>query len=135
MTKEEFKLYQKEWNKINSDRIKAKASAWAKENLDKVKAHKRKYAENNRDKVNAATAKRRAAKLQATPPWLTKEQFDEIKNYYSLAKELQWLSEETLEVDHIIPLQGENVSGLHVPWNLQVLPRSLNISKSNKLHT
>lgn len=84
-----------------------------------------------RGRESAKRAKRRAAKLQRTPPWLTKEQLKEIEEIYALAKELQWLSEEPLHVDHIIPLQGENVSGLHVPWNLQILPRSLNLSKNN----
>ena len=37
------------------------------------------------------------------------------------------------EVDHIIPLQGQFVSGLHVPENLRVIPRSINRSKRNKV--
>lgn len=90
------------------------------------------YQKNNPDICNANNSKRRAQKLQATPKWLTQEQYKEIGKFYSLAKELQWLSEEPLEVDHIIPLQGENVSGLHVPWNLQILTKSQNSSKGNK---
>jgi hypothetical protein len=75
--------------------------------------------------------KRRAKKLQATPLWLTKQHLAEIEEYYTLAKELAWLSEEPLHVDHIVPLQGKNVCGLHVPWNLQILPASDNRSKGN----
>jgi hypothetical protein len=92
---------------------------WTQKNLNKKAAH---------------TAKRRAKKLQATPPWLTNEQFKEIEEFYILAKELQWLNDplDPLEVDHIMPLQGKNSCGLHVPWNLQILPKSLNCSKGNR---
>ena len=86
----------------------------------------------NKAKVNANNTKRRAAQYNATPKWLTKEHLNEIEQFYVEAQELQWLSNEPLHVDHIIPLQGENVCGLHVPWNLQILPASHNIRKSNR---
>ena len=82
-------------------------------------------------KTTALTVKRNNAKLKRTPKWLTKEQFNEIEEFYTLSYELRWLSEEQLQVDHIVPLQGKNVSGLHVPWNLQILPKSQNRSKHN----
>lgn len=84
-------------------------------------------------KLRANWAKYNATKIQATPPWLTKNHLEEIESFYILAKELQWLSNEKLDVDHIVPLNGDNVCGLHVPWNLQILGASLNRRKSNKL--
>ena len=89
--------------------------------------HSRKYIKNNRDKYTAYLAKYRAKKLNATPKWLTAKQLEEIQQIYTKARELG------LEVDHIIPLQGKNVCGLHVPWNLQLLTRQQNASKSNKI--
>jgi hypothetical protein len=112
------KVYEKEWNKNNPDKIKAKQDKWAK---------------NNKHKKAAKEMKRQADKLNATPKWLTKEQLSEIKGFYELAKELQWLSEEPLHVDHIVPLRGKSVCGLHVPWNLQILPKTVNLYKSNKI--
>jgi hypothetical protein len=76
--------------------------------------------------TNARTAKYRAKKLDATPSWLSVEQLTQIKQFYVNCPK-------GYEVDHIIPLQGENVCGLHVPWNLQLLSVSQNRSKSNKL--
>jgi 5-methylcytosine-specific restriction endonuclease McrA len=90
------------------------------------------YTKANPDIMNAKGAKRRAARLNATPPWLTYEQNRQNEEFYIIVKEIQWLSEEYLHVDHIVPLQGENISGLHVPWNLQILTEKANISKSNK---
>lgn len=85
----------------------------------------------NRGRRNFLTSKRRAAKINATPKWLTQEQKTKIADFYWMAKDLQAVTGEVYEVDHIIPLQGKNVCGLHVPWNLQILPADLNRKKSN----
>jgi hypothetical protein len=70
-----------------------------------------------------AEAKRRAAKLQATPKWANMEKIKQI--YLNCPKDYH--------VDHIIPLKGENASGLHVEHNLQYLPAKENLSKGNRL--
>ena len=64
---------------------------------------------------------------------LTKEQRAEIKAIYLRAIRLTKTTGEKYEVDHIVPLNHPRVCGLHVPWNLQVLPRELNGKKSNKV--
>lgn len=86
-----------------------------------------------RAKCTALFAKYISAKLNATPTWLTKDHLDLIEMKYKLAA---YLTRETgirWTVDHIIPLQGDNVCGLHVPWNLRVITSSENSSKSNGL--
>lgn len=69
---------------------------------------------------------------QATPKWLTKEHKQQIADTYELMRDCRAVTGEDYHVDHIVPLRGENICGLHVPWNLQVLPGYVNITKSNK---
>lgn len=76
-------------------------------------------------------ALRRATKYNATPRWLSKDQLDEIKDIYWLCSDLKVTTGECYEVDHVIPLKGKGVCGLHVPWNLQILPADLNRIKHN----
>jgi len=121
-----------QYRRDNPDKVRAWAKKWVDDNPDKRKASVKKWEKNNRGNVAARGAKRRATKLKATPEWLTPEQLSEIQQHYWLAKDLQSVTGEVYHVDHIIPLQGENVCGLHVPWNLQVLPADINFSKGNR---
>ena len=77
--------------------------------------------------------KRNRKQTSATPKWLTKNQKDTIKEIYKLCKQLTMLTGTKHEVDHIVPICGNSVSGLHVPWNLQVITRKQNGSKGNKI--
>jgi len=119
------------WAAANKDKRKAIFSKYREANLESCRKRCREWQKKNPDRTTAAVAKRRAAKLNATPNWLTQEHHDQIKLIYAHAKECEILTGDKYHVDHIVPLQGENVSGLHVPWNLQVLPADINIKKSN----
>lgn len=117
----------KNWYKNNPDKAKLYNKNWRKNNPEKVKL----WIKNNPDKVNAKSTKRRALKLKATPSWLTKQDYIEIEDIYYQAIEYERLLGKKFHVDHIIPLQGNNVCGLHVPWNLQVLTAKENLEKGN----
>lgn len=91
------------------------------------------YKKSNPGKINALAAKRHASKLERTPKWLTSLQLQHIQMFYDSAAALAKEFGIQMDVDHIIPLQGKNVSGLHVPWNLQVITAKDNASKSNRL--
>lgn len=93
----------------------------------------RKWEENNPEKVRLYNANKAVKKRTRVPSWLTVGQKAQIANFYWLATDLYRTCGEKYHVDHIIPLSGKNVCGLHVPWNLQVLPSDINIKKSNKL--
>jgi len=129
--KEKIKERSAEYRARNRDLIRVKQNgAYQKEkerrltyareryakNKDVIKAKVKSYTQANRAKTTALKAKYRAAKYQATPDWLTKEHLQEIEEFYEIARELAWLNEgEVLQVDHIVPLQGKEVCGLHVP--------------------
>jgi hypothetical protein len=89
-------------------------------------AHKSKY--------RAKAGKRRAAKLQATPKWLTTKQLLAIECKYSVVEMLSKHGTQKYAVDHIVPLQGKTVCGLHVPWNLQVITELDNMKKGNRFN-
>ena len=100
-------------------------------NKESINEKRKEYVKNNRDKVNARKAKYRAAKLNATPKWLTKEDFNMILSFYLQAKTLSLETGIKYQVDHIVPLRGKTVCGLHVPWNLQVITAEENRKKRN----
>jgi len=130
---EAVKSSQAKYRKNNPEAVKASQAKWRKNNPEAAKASYTNWAKLNKGAATAKTARRRAIKKGATPSWLSSVQLQEIKNFYSLAKDCYLVTGEEYHVDHIVPLQGENICGLHVPWNLQVLPSDLNLKKSNKL--
>ena len=102
---------------------------WQESNRDKHIKSTAKWRIKKSDVHNAYQGKRRASKLNATPLWAN---LDDLKVEYQLAK---WCTEVTgtlYHVDHIIPLKGNGVCGLHVPWNLQVIPAEVNLKKGIK---
>ncbi len=108
----------------------------SKQTLDnyrnKQKEIKKIHAKNNPDKVNAKSNKRRAQKLERMPRWIKDVFIKEIKEYYTMAKKLEKIFSWKQHVDHIVPFKGKNVSGLHVPWNLQILSQKANQEKGNR---
>jgi len=128
----------------------ASYKSWRITNKDKVLLRNKAYREGNedfrcsqskksvlRDKLYkpqraAKEARRRSAKLKATPPWITEHHLEQIKQFYWHSDDLRKVTGCEYHVDHIVPLKGKNVCGLHVPWNLQILPSDINLQKSNK---
>lgn len=99
---------------------------------EKQREIKKTWGKNNLDKVNAKSNKRRAKKLERIPRWIKDVFLKEIEDYYKMAKELEKIFPWKQHVDHIVPMNGKNVSGLHVPWNLQILSQKANQEKGNK---
>ena len=137
----------------NAERLREKRRAWYAEHREKEKAiakvrsaewrvknpnhagaaeAKKKWKQDNPHKVRADTVKRRTAKMKRTPAWLTEDDFWMIEQAYELAVLRTKMFGFSWHVDHVMPLQGQAVSGLHVPTNLQVIPGVLNVSKANK---
>lgn len=132
--KEKVAAYSKKWNETNKNKRRQIEKDWKERNPDKVKEYNKKggqkWAANNKAKRLASVRARQLAKKDRTPPWVDKS---ELEKFYMESARLTKETGIQHEVDHIVPLQGETVSGLHVPWNLQVLTRSENRSKGNKL--
>jgi hypothetical protein len=115
----------------NKEHIVAKAIKWVAENRKKHNAKCNRWAKQNPAKVNARTARRYACKTQATPKWLGVDDHWMIEQAYELATLRTKMFGVPWEVDHIVPLRGKKVMGLHVPWNLQVVAQMENRRKSN----
>ena len=114
---------------------KAQQRSCYESNITERRKKMSEWQSNNRGLCNKIGAKYRASKLQRTPQWLNKEDLELIKDEYLMAKKLEEITGDVYHVDHVVPLQGENVSGLHVPWNLQVIEASENLSKGNRYGT
>lgn len=122
-----------DWYRRNKDKKLAQNSNWSRSNKERHRALKEAWRLDNPARVNAHTAKYRALKINATPPWLSAIDLAFIQEMYdvALAKTVQTGVEH--HVDHIHPLQGDGFNGLHVPWNLRVITAYENRAKLNKM--
>lgn len=134
---EQVRAYNKSWRKANPEKVRGFNSAWKKANPEKTRAYEAAYTAKhpakrkakeaayrlaNPAKRAAWQAKRVAQQLMATPPWADLAAIEAIYQEASLLG---------MEVDHIVPLQGKSVCGLHVSHNLQLLTKSENSRKRN----
>lgn len=134
---QKLKDYQKEYNIAHRDHIRTRGRDYYIKNKSKIdsrnKEYLKKYCIENKAKMAAKAAKRRADKLQRTPKWLTPFDLHYISHLYIQARQLTLITGIVHEVDHIYPILGDTVSGLHCPLNLQIITRTENRSKINKI--
>lgn len=125
------KQAKREWAAKNKERIKQYDKDWQEQNKDKKSANYKRWQQTNKGTVNAYNSQHRANKKSATPAWADLEK---IKAMYNVAQYFDWISGGFVKhhVDHIVPLRGKNVCGLHVENNLQILIDKDNLRKSNK---
>lgn len=116
----------------NKDAIQASRRAYYEQNEEAKKRfteYQKTYAKENKSKFNERTNKRRSARKNALPKWASRKA---ITKFYVLAEQKTRETGIKHVVDHIIPLQGKNVCGLHVESNLQVITQKENLQKFNK---
>lgn len=145
---QERSLYTKEYQKKHPNECKQAVIKWGRENPKKKREsskksiqkrseyylqNKREWREENRPKVREYQKRYKSTKINATPIW-----YSELDCFvYQECQALALLREDLLNfnwhVDHMIPLQNQNVAGLHVWNNFQCLPQHINQHKGNKL--
>jgi hypothetical protein len=117
------------WQKENREAGRRAQAKWRAENLEQARQNEASYRKRNRPKMKAKGALYRAAQLRATPLWADRAKIEE---FYFAADFLGMVTGDWYHVDHIVPLQSKIVCGLHTEQNLQVLPASDNLRKSNR---
>lgn len=134
--KPEFKAKELSWKKLYRERTQEQRAAYMQEwrNLNKLHTlqYAKEYRQRNKLRYNYLCQLRKLSLLQRTPKWLTEDDLWMIEQAYELAGLRTKMFGFQWHVDHIIPLRGKNVSGLHVPTNLQVIPWIDNQRKTNK---
>lgn len=137
-SREKKRLRNKQYDSTEAGKLKNKlrAKRWRELNKRKCNSNRSKskntWRLQNRDRSNASYALRRASKKNATPPWLTKEDKQEMLELYTICQMFKLYTGQEYHVDHIVPLMNRNICGLHIPCNLRIIPAFENLSKNNK---
>ena len=132
----EFKAAELAYKKQYRDRTVEMRSVymleWRTVNKEHSLAYGKTYRGTNKERYVFLCQKRKLDKLKRTPAWLTEDDLWLIAEAYDLAALRTRALGVEFHVDHIIPLRGKKVSGLHVPQNIRVIPGVENMRKTNK---
>lgn len=133
--------YRRKWYELNKDHVHKRDSKyrannkemfsnatrkWQKENVERIKIMRKQWELKNKGKIAFYTRSRKSAKIQRTPKWSNQKLIQKIYDFSA------YLGSE-FHVDHIVPLKGKMVCGLHTECNLQVIQAKENLKKHNKL--
>jgi hypothetical protein len=130
--REQMLAAQKARDSVRKEAISVAKAVYYQRTKEAKKTYVANYRKKFPAKVNALNRKHQLGKEQRTPKWLTPLHYQQIEMFYQAAQDLTKEFGVQMEVDHMTPLHGKNVSGLHVPWNLQVITKVDNIKKTNK---
>lgn len=120
--------YNRAHQAANTQAQAEKARRWRANNPDAAKAVTARYNEKHRAKRRARYADRRNRLRESH--WGSP---GDIQVFYESAKRVSECLSAEFHVDHIVPMNGKTVSGLHVPGNLQVISKYNNLSKGNRM--
>lgn len=125
----EFRRAEQAFAREYQAKLRADGEDWGSRNKNRHRQMKDEWRRNNLARACANVIKRKTARTKATPTWLSKDHHNQMVRTYELAADMTKATGQRYEVDHIVPLQGRTVSGLHVPWNLRVLTATANNSR------
>lgn len=122
----------KAWKLKNKEHVEAKDRAYAQLHPDRRTLSRRKWSTANPGKDNASKTLNSIARKKRIPIWLSDDDRWMLDQAYELAALRTKMFGFAWHVDHIIPLNGRKVSGLHTPYNVQVIPWLENLRKGNR---